>query len=176
VPEGEDFHSTELCIDLVVKVVASSAQKKAANRLVLRIASACADAGLGGDEFEGSFEVIGECEWGRWAIGSPPSRSLPNLPCGSKSRLYCEADRQRLLAKLTKELFCIDELTARRLFERNFEGGLFFGRQLEGFVRFRHQNGDGGTFFERIAIEFELALDDFAGCDSHNSEFTALYW
>ena len=73
VPESDDLDLAGFCVDLVVEVVASAAQKQAANRVLLRIASSRPDPRLGRDELEGSFEIIDESEWGGRTVRSPPS-------------------------------------------------------------------------------------------------------
>ncbi len=72
VPECDDLDLARFCVDLVVEVVASAAQKQSANRLLLRVASSCPDPRLGRDEFEGSFQILDESERGSRTVGSPP--------------------------------------------------------------------------------------------------------
>ena len=71
-PESDDLDLASFCVDLVVEVVASAAEKQTANRLLLRVASSRPDPRLGRDEFEGSLEIVDESERGGRTIGSPP--------------------------------------------------------------------------------------------------------
>ena len=71
-PESEDFDAASFGIDLVVEVIAGTAEKKAANALLLGVASSCSDARLRGDELEGSLEVVEEGKRRCRTIGSPP--------------------------------------------------------------------------------------------------------
>jgi len=72
VPEGENLDAARLGIHLVIEVIARTAEEKAPNALLLGIAGSRPDAGLRGDELEGSLEVVGEGKGGCLPIGSPP--------------------------------------------------------------------------------------------------------
>ena len=71
-PEGDDLDLAGFCVDLIVEMVASAAEKQTANRLFLGVASSRPDPWLGRDEFEGSVEIVNETERGGRTIGSPP--------------------------------------------------------------------------------------------------------
>jgi hypothetical protein len=72
VPEGEHLDAARRGVDLVVEVIASPAEQKAANTLPLGAARSRSNSRLGRDEFKGSLEVVCESERGGGAIGSPP--------------------------------------------------------------------------------------------------------
>lgn len=142
-PESEHFDAADFGIHWVVEVIAGPAEEKAADALLLGVASPCPDARLGGDELEGSLEVVDEGERDCRPIGSPPCRGPPDLRRRSRGRLDDQACCQGLLAKFSEEGRRIDELALSCLLERLFEGDLFVGGQLEGLIGFRHKNGDG---------------------------------
>jgi hypothetical protein len=127
VPKREYLDTADFSVDLVVEVVASSAQEEAANALLPRVASSRSDPRLGRDEFEGSLEVVDEGERSGRTIGSPPRRGSPDLCRGAGRRLDRKARGQGLLTKFPKQGFRVDELPTCRLLEGLFEGYLLVG-------------------------------------------------
>jgi hypothetical protein len=61
-----------LGVDLVVEVMASPAEKKAADALHLGVAGSCSNSRLDRDELKGSLEVVSESKRSCQTIGSPP--------------------------------------------------------------------------------------------------------
>jgi len=84
VPKRQNLDSACFSVDLIVEVVAGSAQVEATNSFSVRISSLCANSGLGGNEFERPLEVLGEGVWCCGPIGTPPSAGLSNLGCSAK--------------------------------------------------------------------------------------------
>jgi hypothetical protein len=148
VPQGEDLDAAGLCVDLVVEVVTSPAQKKAADTLPPGVASSRSDARLRRDEFERSLEIVHEGKWSGRTIGSPPHIRSPDLGRGAGRRLDGKACGQGLLAKFSEQGLCINELTPRCFIERLLEGSLLLGCQLKGLVGFRNKNSEGGSLLE----------------------------
>ena len=79
VPEGEHFDPAGFCVDLVVEMITSATQKQTAYGLLLRVASLRPNTRLVRNQFEGSFQIDGECERGCRTVGSPPNRGSPDL-------------------------------------------------------------------------------------------------
>jgi hypothetical protein len=127
VPKGEDLNATGFCVDLVVEVVASPAQKEAADTLSLGVACSRSDSRLGGHQFEGSLKVLNEGKRSGLPVGSPPRRRSPDLHRGTRHQPDGEARKHELLAEFPEEGLRIDELTLRGLIERLFEGSFLFG-------------------------------------------------
>ena len=147
-PESKDFDTADFCVDLVVELIASAAEKKTANALLLGVTSTRADPRLGRDELEGSLDVFDESERGCRTIRTPPHGSSPDLARSAGCQLDGESARdQGLRAKFPEERFRIDELPLRCLLEGLFEGSLFVGRELEALVGLGNEDSHGGSLF-----------------------------
>jgi len=170
VPQGEDFDAASLGIDLVIEVMASSAEEKPPNAFLLCVASLRPDARLRRNEFEGSLKVVGESKRGCGTVGSPPCRSPPDLCRRARGRLDEQAFRQGLLAKFPEEGVCINEPPLGCLLEGLFKGDILVGGQLERFVGFRNEDSNCGSLLEGVTVEFQLAVNHLGGCDAHAAD------
>jgi hypothetical protein len=169
---ARNFDAAGFGIDLVVEVIASAAQKKAANAFPVGVAGPRPYARLRGDELERSLKVVREGKRGCRAIGSPPRCGPPDLRRCSGGGLDEQACRQGLLAKFPEEGLRIHELALRCLLERLFERDLLFGGQLKGLVGFRYKDGDDRTLLEGVTVEFQLPVDHLARRDSHATDLS----
>jgi len=152
-PKSKDLDPPGRCIYLVVEVIAGPVEQKPANAFSRRIARLRSDSRLSDKKFEGALEIVREGERRRRSIGSPPSPGPADLRSSSRRGPDGKTCGQRLLAKLPKKSFRVDELPLRRLPEGLLQGGLLLGRKLKRLVALGDQYRDRDTLFEGLAFE-----------------------
>lgn len=103
----------------------------------------------------------------------PPSVGLADLTRSTARNVDRIALGQGSATKFADQACTVDGFASGDLLQGGLELDELLRRKAERLASFRNENCHGRALFGHLTLDFDTALDDLSGCDSHSHEASA---